>query len=339
LLIPLYEQIGVVFGLVGVIRCLLRPTRFRLFLVYWCVGNFFIYSWAAEKMPWLMIHITMPMMLLAAIGLEPVVASIFDFVKIWQAKRKAEAQKTADVGDNSAFKPELPSDLRIGATVVGFVMTILLLLPTVHNMYEVTYIHAADAPHEMMIYVQTTTDVNIVMQKIQTLDQKYYGGRHAIPIGIMDDPSTGDGPTWPFAWYLRDYTKVCFQFPNCLTPAKDIPVILTGGGDAWPLALQQYGATYLSHRYHMRTQWDQGYMPPLCVPSATNPCTDPQPYIGVGPWLWLSYGDNPPSGAKFDLGKAASNISQWWWDRKAIGSTDGSYDMGLFIRKGLGVAP
>ncbi len=149
LLIPLYEQIGVVFGLVGVIRCLLRPTRFRLFLVYWCVGNLFIYSWASEKMPWLMIHITMPMMLLAAIGMEPVVLSIFDVAQIWQAKRNAEAQKAASVDDNNVFKPVLPSDLRIAGTVFGFVMTILLLLPTVHNMYEVTYIHAADAPHEI----------------------------------------------------------------------------------------------------------------------------------------------------------------------------------------------
>ena len=61
MLIPLYEQIGVVFGLVGLVRCLVRPTRFRLFLAYWFVGNVFIYSWAAEKMPWLMIHMTMPM--------------------------------------------------------------------------------------------------------------------------------------------------------------------------------------------------------------------------------------------------------------------------------------
>ena len=60
---------------------------------------------------------------------------------------------------------------------------------------------------------------------------------------------------------------------------------------------------------------------------------------GVGPLLWLSYGDNPPPNAKFDLGRAVSNVWQWWWQRKAIGSTDGTYDMGLFIRKDLGVTP
>jgi len=81
MLIPLYEQIGVVFGLAGLVVCLVRPTRFRLFLAYWFVGNVFLYSWAAEKMPWLMIHMTMPMMLLAAIALQPIVVTVVNFVK------------------------------------------------------------------------------------------------------------------------------------------------------------------------------------------------------------------------------------------------------------------
>ena len=81
MLIPLYEQVGVVFGLLGIVRCIVQPTRFRLFMVYWFVGNFVLYSWAAEKMPWLMIHITMPMLILAAIGLEPAVVACINFVK------------------------------------------------------------------------------------------------------------------------------------------------------------------------------------------------------------------------------------------------------------------
>src|SRR5258708_17210654 len=80
MLIPLYEQVGVVFGLIGIVRCIAKPTRFRLFLVYWFVGNLVLYSWAAEKMPWLMIHITMPMLLLTSVCLEPAVAKIMDLV-------------------------------------------------------------------------------------------------------------------------------------------------------------------------------------------------------------------------------------------------------------------
>ncbi|GHO91738.1 hypothetical protein KSF_017860 [Reticulibacter mediterranei] len=320
LLIPLYEQIGLVFGLVGVVRCLLRPTRFRLFLVYWFVGNVFIYSWAAEKMPWLMIHLTMPMMVLAAIGLEPVVVPLLQWSKGWLKRAPV-----TDIALQTAAYP-VPPHVKSAAgvtAIVSGVLAVLLLIPTLQNMYQVTYVHYADAPHEMMIYVQTTTDVNAVMAKVDELDQKLYGGRHELPIGLTDDA------TWPYAWYLRDYTHVCFQFPNgCADTAKSIPIIITGG-DTLASFQSQYSAGYAFHQYHMRTWWDEGYKPPPVPPN----------WGGVGPWIWLSYGDTPPQGASFDLGKAVSNVWQWWWYRKAIGSTQGSYDMGLFIRKDLGVTP
>ena len=356
LLIPLYEQIGVVFGLVGLVRCLVQPTRFRLFVAYWFVGNVAIYSWAAEKMPWLMIHITTPMMLLAAIGLEPVVMTLVNLVK----PRFVSASTPTPVRPSEvASVPPLPrphSDNVVarggvgwlgalagarsaGTALVGAVLAVLLLLPTLQNMREVSYVHAADGPHEMMVYVQTTTDVNIVMQKIDALDQKLYGGKHLLPIGVMNDA------VWPFVWYLRDYKNVCLYYPDsCPNIAKTIPVIISGGDNLYT-AESQYGGSagkpgeYLYHQYHMRTWWDEGYKPPPCVPVKAGDCADQPTWGGVGPGLWLSYGDNPPPGAKFNLGLAAQHIWQWWWQRRPFGSTDGSYDMALFIRSDLGATP
>ncbi|GHO89098.1 flippase activity-associated protein Agl23 [Dictyobacter formicarum] len=338
LLIPLYEQIGVVFGLAGVVRCLVRPTRFRLFLVYWFIGNVFIYTWAGEKMPWLMIHMTMPMMLLAAIALEPAVVKVIQVVKARLSKpvqstgtidavEERAVPLASEAKSSLAFIPtRARKHLALGSSVATVVLALLLLVPTLQNMFQVTFVHYADAPHEMMIYVQTTTDVDTMMNKIAALDQKLYGGQHKIPIGLVDDA------TWPFAWYVRDYTNVCFNYPTgCPSTAQNAPVIISSG-DKMANMQYQYRDTYQFHQYHMRTQWDQGYMPPPCKVTPTNPCTDPQAYTGVGPWLWLSYGDNPPPGAKFDLGRAVNNIWNWWWQRKAFGSTDGTYDMGLFIR-------
>ncbi len=331
LLIPLYEQIGLVFGIVGVVRCILRPTRFRLFLAYWFVGNVFIYSWAAEKMPWLMIHMTMPMMLLAAIGLEPGVVKVVDLVKSRLQRVRSTMQSERINAPVAPVRPKVgvPGGVAIFSCVLG----VLLLLPTLQNMYQVTYVHYADGPHEMMIYVQTTTDVNAVMAKVKTLDQKLYGGNHQLPIGLASDA------TWPFIWYLRDYPNTCLDYPQgCPATAKNIPVIIVGGDNLYGNQ-SLYSAAYQYHQYHMRTWWDEGYKPPPCVPSKTVKCDPSQTWGGVGPLLWLSYGDNPPPGAKFNLGRAISNVWQWWWQRKAIGSTDGSYDMGLFIRKDLGVNP
>jgi len=357
LLIPLYEQIGVVFGLAGVIYALVRPTRLRLFLVYWFVGNLVIYTWAGEKMPWLMIHITMPLMILAAIALQPAASSIWYAIKqrfvttsaVSTAKDEIRDPVTTDVVVPVVTEeipiipimPPVPAStapvvaptprrrsprLSLVASILIAVSALLLLLPTLQNMYQVSFVHEADAPYEMMIYVQTSTDINIVMDKIQQVDQKLYHGNHAVPIGVTNDT------TWPFAWYLRDYTNVCFNYPTgCQSTASTYPIIL-GSGDGELASMQQQDAqTYQYHQYHLRTQWDQGYMLPQCVKSATNACTTPQPYIGVGPGLWLSYGDNPPKGAQFNLLRAASNIWQWWWERKPFGATNGSYDMGLFI--------
>ena len=53
----------------------------------------------------------------------------------------------------------------------------------------------------------------------------------------------------------------------------------------------------------MRTWWDEGYKPPVCVPSKTVSCDGEPTWGGVGPALWLSYGDNPPPNAKFNLGR------------------------------------
>lgn len=345
LLIPLYEQIGVVFGLIGIVRCLVRPTRFRLFLVYWFVGNLFLYSWAAEKMPWLMIHITMPMMLLAAVGLEPAVVKVVNMVRnLWAGRVRTVAQAAIN-GSNgvasirggiSSLSPRSKNVFAGGVAIFGVIMAVLLLLPTLHNMYEVSYVHAADGPHEMMVYVQTTTDVNIVMAKVDALDQKAFGGKHQMPIGLTNDA------TWPFAWYLRDYPNVCYNYPDgCPSWSKNIPVIIAGGDNPYGVEAQYGGANgkpgaYVYHQYIMRSWWDEGYKPPPCVPTkANNNCDGQQSYGGVGPWLWLSYGDNPPPNAKFNPGLAALHIWQWWWQRRAFGDTSGGYDMELFIRNDL----
>jgi uncharacterized protein (TIGR03663 family) len=336
LLIPLYEQIGVVFGVVGMVRCLLRPTRLRLWLVYWCVGNLVLYSWAAEKMPWLTIHITLPMMLLAGVGLEPAVQVVLKWVQEgW--RRWRESREEREEGEQEWRPREVGGRGKVGWAMLTVLVGVVLLVPTVHNMYEVTYVHEADAPHEMLIYVQTTMDVNTVMAKIEELDRKLDGGRHQLAIGLTDDA------TWPLIWYLRDYPNVCLEYPNgCPATAKSIPVIIAGGDSIANGFQQQYAGPngdYLYHEYQMRSWWDQGYMPPPCIPSAKQRCGPPAPYVGVGPLLWLSYGDNPPPGAHFNPVLAAERIWAWWWQRQPIGQDAGYYPMALLIRKGLGVAP
>src|SRR4051794_2074681 len=64
--IGLYEFLPFIFAVAAVTTSWFRRSVFGWFLAYWFVGNFLIYSWAGEKMPWLVPHIAMPLVLLAA---------------------------------------------------------------------------------------------------------------------------------------------------------------------------------------------------------------------------------------------------------------------------------
>jgi len=80
ILAPQYELLALAFGLAAVgltawrvVRGARRPAdapadprqRFRLFLAIWFLGMFAGLSYAGEKMPWLIVHFTLPLTLLA----------------------------------------------------------------------------------------------------------------------------------------------------------------------------------------------------------------------------------------------------------------------------------
>lgn len=61
------------------------------FTIWWLAGAFFIYSWAGEKMPWLMVHMVRPAILLAALFLGALAASL------WRAREERLAMAPAYV--------------------------------------------------------------------------------------------------------------------------------------------------------------------------------------------------------------------------------------------------
>ncbi|MDP9363872.1 MAG: TIGR03663 family protein, partial [Chloroflexota bacterium] len=79
LLMPQYEFAAVLFGVAGALGVVAAAARglfrsssvgprffFRFFLAVWFLGIFAALSWAGEKMPWLVVHFTLPAILLAA---------------------------------------------------------------------------------------------------------------------------------------------------------------------------------------------------------------------------------------------------------------------------------
>jgi uncharacterized protein (TIGR03663 family) len=76
LLLPLYEFVAVIFGIGGAVYLLRRRTLFGVFLVYWAVGALLFYGWAAEKMPWMVIHMAIPFVMLAGVAVARLIEQV-----------------------------------------------------------------------------------------------------------------------------------------------------------------------------------------------------------------------------------------------------------------------
>ena len=323
LLIPLYEQLAVVFGLAGLVYCLFRPTRFRIFLIWWFVASLFIYSWASEKMPWLSIHILLPLMLLAAIALERVLVGV-----VALARHLAEQRA-------GSLRPVTPW-MRLSP--LALVLALVLLVPTVWGMYELSHPDAASGPNEMMVYVQTTPDVTHVMREIAYADQVLYHGQHKLKIGV------GSGQEWPWYWYLRDYTNVYWGYPagSKTAPPVDVAILDPAGN-----AQAQDGQTFMAlhptgwqmKEYRLRAWWSEDYKPQPCAVAPGKPCPDGFSW-GVGLGNYLTYGSFPPAkGAHFQPNVAWDRVWNWLWTRKPLGDPHGSTDFVFIVRDGLPIHP
>ena len=60
-----YEFLPLIFGLIGAVLFTLRRDRFGMALAFWATVNLLAYTIASEKMPWLLVNITLPFIFLA----------------------------------------------------------------------------------------------------------------------------------------------------------------------------------------------------------------------------------------------------------------------------------
>lgn len=146
-IVPAYEPLSILFGLAGCVLALRYRTYWAAFLLWYAAGSLLLYSWAGEKMPWLVLHVLLPFMLLAAWMLD----------WIWQRRASVWAQ--------------------LALALAG-----LLAVYMVHSAFLLAYVNPAN-PVEMLVYVQTTPDVLTVTREIKTIATRS-GQGYAMPITI-----------------------------------------------------------------------------------------------------------------------------------------------------------
>ncbi|MFC2171513.1 flippase activity-associated protein Agl23 [Acidobacteriota bacterium] len=136
--------------LVTVILMIRRRSGMMLFMATWAWSSLALYSYLQEKVPWLMVHIIVPMVLLFCIG----------FDDLW--RRSGRWLKTA-------------------ATVAVLLFLILSLRSTVNLCFR----WPAD-PREMLVFTQTSDDVHEAVATIRQAREKWTG-EEAFQIVVQDE--------------------------------------------------------------------------------------------------------------------------------------------------------
>ena len=272
---PLYEFLPLVFAIAGGVFYWRRRDRFGLFLVFWCVSTFLLYTYITEKMPWLLVNVALPLVVLAGKFLGDVVEGI-------QWRRAWRYGGVLIVPGVLLFIAALwllafaEPEGRDGYLALGGIVAVILCLAALgywisrlvgsRNFWSIAAVsfallllaltvraswHAAyrngDTPVEMLVYTQTSPDLaGVYRQIVRNLDEA--DGSTTISID-----QTG-GFSWPWAWYLRDRSGVMYDC--CSGPVTEAPdaSILLLNADNRPASddvmAEQYGSgVRIPHRW------------------------------------------------------------------------------------------
>ena len=246
-----YEFLPLVFGFLATIFYIRRGDSFGVFLVYWAMMTFLAYTIASEKMPWLLVNITLPIVVLAgrflgevvertdwrrvvshggllAVPGVPVFISLLWFAAIyepgvsgdslWIAPFLVSALVLAGLGVYLARLVGPRSFGGVAAVSLAVMLAVLSVRAGAIAAYE-----NGDTPVEMLVYTQTTPDIVELMDRIEEAGVST-GRGDSIPVRV-DQTS---GFTWPWAWYLRGRPSVDFGVYDSspLKQAPDSSVIL-----------------------------------------------------------------------------------------------------------------
>jgi uncharacterized protein (TIGR03663 family) len=294
MLLPLYEFVPLILGVLAII--LVRGRHlFFWFCAFWFVAAMLIYSWAGEKMPWMLPQMTLPLVLLSGqlLGewadagwgrraLSPrglamaglIVVALFALlawiglgaapsptpVQQQQVLLQRLALSVLIAGIAGALFYFIP---RWGRQVVvpGIALGVLGILGAAYlrTGLQVTYDHP-DVPVEPLIYVQTTPDNPWITNEIARIGAQTGEGKD---LRILLDNGWGDGEheavSWPYEWYLRDYTNRRY-FTRTIDPnlnLADYPVLLARSTNLEPI--QQQLTNYTCQQYELNAWFPEDY--------------------------------------------------------------------------------
>lgn len=261
----------------------LNRIIFVVFGAWWVVASWIAYSVAGEKMPWLFVHMALPMCVLGGWWLGYLLRRIewrsalhdrtWLLVFVFPALTLiATVMLTVVTGaggvESSAFGRILQWLLiftAIGAVVFGAVYGILrggfqsgvrllivgfaavLLIFTVRASFMLTYINY-DMATEYLVYAHGGPDIKRALAEIDTISARTVGDRNIVV--AYDNDSA-----WPFSWYMRLYRNAKYYGDSPNPDAMAAPVVIVGPANR--AKVEPYMARDYVKRTYRRIWWPE----------------------------------------------------------------------------------
>lgn len=242
-------------------QALVRHDKlFPIFLLWWTLATWIIYTIAGEKMPWLTVHIALPMALLTAWFFNAVLTPSANHRGLGNYIKR---QTTLLIGGLAIFIVLMtvralsligglnlqPSDTvsfirwaggfllaclliaaalyainRIAAPLAGRAIFLaafaFLSVLTIRTAFTVTYINY-DYTKEFLFYAHGAPGVKLALSQLEELSRRLTGDM-TINVGYDADVS------WPMTWYMRDYPNARYYGEALPEDFESLDVIMLG---------------------------------------------------------------------------------------------------------------
>ncbi len=251
-----YEFLALLPALVGAPFLLQRGRRFDLFVVFWAVATFAAFSYAGERMPWLMVGITLPLAVLTARSLGLLVewlpwrrlgvlwaaapmllgalALAMATLVVLTVVRSETSASSAGIGVGLALA--VPAGVGLAAIgwrrgvgptlgLAGLGVAALLLGMTVYNAGRASYSYAGyERPTEMLVYSQTGQETTRAARLLDRIARESGKGKEGLRLMVGES----DNFSWQWRWYARDYPNLTFRSfkDSPLEGPPDVDVVL-----------------------------------------------------------------------------------------------------------------
>jgi len=256
----------------GVPAAAASQVPFVPMVLYWAVANFIIFSWGGEKMPWLLVHLTLPWILLTgwfaeqlldadwralyrrgagwvALLLPVAVVALVGALTTRPFTGNSSASLNATMAWLAAFAVFLIAGVpllrfvselgwRASARVSLVVLFVVLAAFTVHTAWMAVFKNG-DSATEMLTYAQGSPDDAMVMRELESMSRRLTGGEKDLKVAYDDQSS------WPFVWYFRDWPNAQY-YGKAPSGPLDADVVLVGAENEAAVK------PFLGNRYYRR---------------------------------------------------------------------------------------